>query len=354
MWSMAEPRRHTVGYWCMNGGWASPSAEADEPLWAHCRRAAAPNKPRSKAGSSSVTSCKGAVKPSEQPESDALTEPKCGRGGRRKRAPKQGDIAKSLKTPAQASGQRESPAVPAAEPATARSLKPRSRRKALVKIHTDPDASNEAHPSSPSRDILTTASAPLSSSAGVPAVAGSSRRPRKGSQPHARSIRSGSFCLADEPTRISEEAGSNLASPQQLGSPAYGVASRSARSRQPWVEPVEDAWCYIASSPEPSPGAFPHHADSIPSPRASAAQKRSALSPKGKGKAASRVQQEPISLLSSDSEDEESARQGLPSGTAAVGSQEKLGKRCRYRALHAAIPCDRTSSATNTRLALAC
>jgi hypothetical protein len=117
---------------------------------------------------------------------------------------------------------------------------------------------------------------------------------------------------------------------------------------------VEDAWCYIASSPEASPEAFPHHADSILSPRASAAKKRSPLSPKGKGMAASRGQQETVSLLSSDSEDEESARQGLLSGTAAVGSQEKLGKRCRYRALHAATPCDRTSLATKTRLALAC
>ena len=211
-----------------------------------------------------------------------------------------------------------------------------------MKIHTDPDAGDEAHPCSPSRDILNTASALLSSSAGVQAVAGSSRRPRKGSQPHARSITSGSFCLADELSPISEEARSNLASPQQLGSPADEVASGGARSGQPWVEPAEDAWCYITSSPEPSPGAFPHHADSsIPSPRASAAQKHSALSPKGKGKAASRASrgpQEPVSLLSSDSEDEESAKQGLPPGTAAVGPQEKLGKRCRYRALHVAIP----------------
>ena len=253
-----------------------------------------------------------------------------------------------------ASEQRDSSAVAAADSAAARHPKPRGRRKALVKIHTDPDAGGEAHSSSPIRDILNTASALLSSSAGVPAVAGSSRRPRKGSQPHARGITSGSFCLADELSPISEEARSNLASPQQLGSPADEVASGGARSGQPWVEPVEDAWCYIASSPQPSPGAFPHHADSIPSPRASAAQKRSALSPKGKGKAASREPQEPISLLSSDSEDEESAKQGSPPGTVAVGPQEKLGKRCRYRALHVAIPCNRTSLATNTRLALAC
>ena len=153
----------------------------------------------------------------------------------------------------------------AARSTVAKARKSPRRRKALVRVAPvleDSVAGHQATLSDPSTTGHSSAS--KSSKAAGSSSKGSQHCKALDAEPFASSL-----CSGAELSPITEEQISQRSVTRQVSSPADDMAggAAAARAGQPWALPAQDAWCYIASSPELSVQASPQLAACLSSPR---------------------------------------------------------------------------------------
>ncbi|CAK0782989.1 hypothetical protein CVIRNUC_006184 [Coccomyxa viridis] len=177
---------------------------------------------------------------------------------------------------------------------------------------------------------------------------------------------------------LSTETGKDVGIPLHASSPAgtHLAASQGASSEQCWMAPAEDAWCYIASSPEAPnvqgsshPGALhlsqkQDHSVGLAGRAGDVSKAALRVCSTRKADLAGEGVQPPISLLSSDSEDGRAVGLECRTAASAAGQSETLGKRGRSARKGApsgqpaqksphACPCNSTAAASRPALASA-
>jgi len=142
------------------------------------------------------------------------------------------------------------------------------RRKALVRVA--PPAESTA--TGQQAELVDTSRESRKASKGISKAARSSSCEAVDSQ--TLSTQPLSVQHGNELSPITEERVSPCSDVLHLSSPANEVAEihEAAQSGQPWAVPVEDAWCYTASSPQQSMHGSPQQAARLPSSRHSSAQ----------------------------------------------------------------------------------
>ena len=243
------------------------------------RRTAASKKPRADSSSSSAPPQVDAQSQDQAPEISAKPVKSTSPG--RKRVPRKTKIIASKEgcspspgAPDQAQGGRllreDRPAqaggdLAATHSTAGKSKKPPGRRKALVKVAPVSEGNEHKHwagKSGPGTAGHSLASV-LSRAAGSPSqellhLGGLAGRPLESS-----------LAKAEVVSPITEEHSSKRSIVSHISSPAKSAAggAAAARAGQSWAESVQDAWCYVVSSPEQSMHASPQLAACLFPPR---------------------------------------------------------------------------------------
>ena len=244
-----------------------------------CRRTAASKKPRANASSSSAAPEVDAQTQGPVPETSAKPIKSSGPG--RKRAPRKTKVvataegcSPSAGAPDQAQDgrllQEDRPAqaggdLAAAHSTAGKSKKPPGRRKPLVRVAPVPEGNEAKHQ----------AGEPEPSTAGHSSASGLSKAESTSSREllqlgeMAGKPFESSLFKANELSPITEEQCSQRGIVSHISSPADGMAggATATRAGQSWAEPVQDAWCYLVSSPEHSMQASPQLAACLSPPR---------------------------------------------------------------------------------------
>ena len=232
-----------------------------------CRRIIASKKPRAKSSSSGAAPEADAQTQDEAPETSATPAKKSSSVGRRRTTKKEQVVAaakgssRSMSAPDEARSDKDDTTAeaggdsPTARSIAAKAKKPPRRRKALVRVAPDledTDAGQSANASEPS-------AAGHSSASTLRKAAGSSSQGLQHCKALAGEPFASSLCNGDDLSPITEEQSSQRSVMCHVSSRADGVAggATAAQAGQPWALPVQDAWCYIASSPELSVQASP-------------------------------------------------------------------------------------------------
>ncbi len=252
-----------------------------------CRRITASKKPRAKSSSSSGAAPEVDAQTQDQAPETSAKPVKSSTTGRRRATKKaqavagEGASQLAISSPDEDDSHKGSKllqdnrtAETGGNPAAARSTaatarKPPRRRKALVRVAPvleDSDAGGQVNVTEPS--------ATGHSSAKASKDAGSSSQSSQHCKALAGEPFASSLCNGDDLSPITEEPSSQRSVMRHVSSPADDVAgdATAAQAGQPWALPVQDAWCYIASSPELSMQASPQLAACLSSPRDSHAE----------------------------------------------------------------------------------
>lgn len=282
---------------CQLGFWSVRTESNRSFAWSHSRRGTASSKARAKA--SGGKSCEDSEAAREGSEASAQPSAS-GRGGGRKKAPAQKKTASRKKadpaTSAPDTGGSEhvdrllqgnrlahvasdsgTAGRPSAGSAAPRATKPRVRRKAPPKAAApaaeakEKKAQGRRAAGSVSKRRFKSSAVLLSSSKGVSEIAGTASCRSKGlSFPSPGSLTGGQDG-DNQLSPIMEECTWEVESPQNLSSPAVEVVALGGERlcEQSLAAPEEDAWCYIASSPELSPLAPAQQTACLSTPRPS-------------------------------------------------------------------------------------